>query len=180
VTDAQSTFAGKADELRHSFDRSFSLPSLPDNAPTEDFLAIGVGAQAVALRLSEVAGLFAGRKVTRIPSRAAALLGIAGFRGTILPVYDLGLLLGRPALETRRWLVITSDASVALAFDSFHGHLRISKEAVLSHENNGPAGHAREYLRVEGIVRPIAHLPSILDAITAEARDTSTREERSK
>jgi purine-binding chemotaxis protein CheW len=177
MTDAQSTFAGRAAELRLAFDRSFALPPRPDNTPTEDFLAIGVSGQAVALRLSDVAGLFADRKVTRIPGRAAALLGIAGFRGTILPVYDLGLLLGRPAVEARRWLVIVSEAPVALAFGSYHGHLRISKEAVLSHENSGPAGLARDYLRVDGIVRSVVHLPSVIDVIKAQARATAPREE---
>jgi purine-binding chemotaxis protein CheW len=163
--------------MRRAFDRAFALPSQRDDTPTEDFLAIGVDEQAIALRLSDVTGLFTGRKIMRLPSQAPALLGIAGFRGGILPVYDLGMLLGRPAAESPRWLVIAKGAAVALAFDGFHGHRRISKAAILAHEDAGRAGYAREYLRSEGAVRPIVHLPSILDAIKAAAHDTVPGEE---
>jgi len=44
--------------------------------------------------MAEVSGLFADKKVTRLPSPVSELSGIAGLRGAVLPVYDLAMLLG--------------------------------------------------------------------------------------
>lgn len=164
--------------MRHAFDRGFALPSRADETPTEDFLAIGVDSHAIALRMSDVTGLFAGRRVIGLPAAAPAFLGIAGFRGAILPVYHLGILIGRAAAEPPRWLVIASGAPVALAFDAFDGHRRVAKEAVSAYADDGRAGHAQQYLRLEGIVRPVVHLPAILNAINAQTHGTAPGEEQ--
>src|SRR5882757_7001907 len=119
-----SRVAQRAQELRRDFDRSFADPPRADTAAQEDLLAIRLGAQGFAMRLSEIAGLFADKKVTRVPSANSALLGIAGFRGAIVPVYDLQTLLGHSDGQTPRWLVIAAAAPVALAFTTFESQLR--------------------------------------------------------
>ena len=101
LNDAPSRLAVRAEALRSAFDRSFAEPAHFDTTPMADLLAFHAGSQAYALHLSEIAGLFADKKITRLPGRTAALLGIAGFRGAIVPVYDLSALLGSPRRSRR-------------------------------------------------------------------------------
>jgi purine-binding chemotaxis protein CheW len=92
----------RAAAMRLAFDRSFAEPLRPATEAVENLLAIRIGTQAYALRLAEVAGLFADRKVTPVPGGDAALVGIAGFRGAIVPVYGLHtLLVAHPSARSR-------------------------------------------------------------------------------
>lgn len=159
----------RASELRLAFDRTFAQAPSLDTAAKEDLLAIRLGSSAYALRLAEVVGLFTGKKVTRVPSRAAGLLGIAGFRGTIMPVYDLETLLGYPPADSPRWLVITATAPVALAFAAFDGHLRVSREAIAPEQNTGQTRkYVRELVRTQDAVRAIVDLTSLLEMLTKQ------------
>ena len=178
MTAAAARLADRAEELRCAFDHSFAVPLQIDTTPTEDFLAIRVGSEACALRLPEIVGLFADKKITRVPGRAAALLGIAGFRGTVMPVYDLSTLLGYPAAKAPRWLVIASGAPVAFAFEAFDGHLRLSRDAIVRSEVEERARkYVNDVVRTEDVVRPIVDLPAILGAIkTQRPQSTPTKE----
>ena len=75
--------AERAAELRADFDRGFADAGARRCRAKHDLLAIRVGTEPCAMRLSEIAGLFADRKITRVPGSKAALLGIAGFRGAM-------------------------------------------------------------------------------------------------
>src|SRR5438105_10269949 len=102
--------AGRAAELRLAFDRGFGEPFEFDTTVRTDLLAIRVGAEACAIRVGEIAGLFVDRKITKVPGGDPALLGIAGFRGIILPVFSLQRLLARSGAAPPRWLVIAAAA----------------------------------------------------------------------
>jgi chemotaxis signal transduction protein len=154
--------ARRARELRLDFDRSFAAPPRSETVETTDFLAIRIGTEAAALRLSEIAGLYVDKEITRVPGTGVALIGIAGFRGTILPVYSLSGLLGLKVIETPRWLVVAAGASLALAFEGFEGHLRIDRASILPQQAVEGHFHAREYVRAHALVRPIIDLPSVL------------------
>jgi len=164
-----SGIAERAAELRVAFDRGFAEPAGVGRAVREALLSVRVDTQPFAIRLSEISGLFADKKVTPVPGSHVALLGIAGFRGAIVPVYDLRILLGHTAASstaTPRWLVIAAAAPVALAFEAFEGQLRVSQDAILPQPSRPEfRGYAREFLRTENFVGPIMHLPSVLDAI---------------
>jgi chemotaxis signal transduction protein len=169
MTTSDASAAGRADELRRAFDRSFAEPPSEHVARFEDFLAITVGGDAFAIRLGEVAGLFADKAITPVPSAVAELVGVAGFRGAIVPVYDLRALLGYRTSEPSRWLVLVAakGAPVALAFDHFEGQLRVPPEAVANDEKVGErAGRAREVIRVAGGTRSIVNISSVLEAVT--------------
>jgi chemotaxis signal transduction protein len=168
MTDSGSHLATRAAELRLAFDRVFAEPGRRDATAMENLLTFGVGSEPYALRLSDIAGLFADRKISRLPSGLAALLGFAGFRGAIVPVYDLHVLLGRPKTEAPRWLVVAAAAPVALAFETFEGHLRLSHEAIVSRAADDQSPRAvRDVASWERVVRPIVHMPSVLAAIGA-------------
>jgi purine-binding chemotaxis protein CheW len=166
ATDDLSRLASRARVLRAGFDRSFAEPARIDATVEESLLAVRVGDEVFAIRLAEIAGLHAGKKVTRVPGADPALLGIAGFRGAIRPVYSLAALLGLPARPSPRWLVITAAAPVALAFDVFEQHLRVAPDAIRPRDASAKdQPYVRDFLCGQQLVRPILHLPSILDAI---------------
>jgi chemotaxis signal transduction protein len=178
-----ATAAERVAEMRLSFDRSFVEAVHFDTTATEHLLAIRVGAQSCAIRLSEITGLFADKKITSVPGGGAALLGIAGFRGAMLPVYSLQALIGQPGdstgSRTPRWLVIAAAAPVALAFEAFEGQLRVLPDAILPRQSR-PAmnSFAREFVRTQHLVRPVMHLPSILDAIKTPRPEATPRKEQ--
>jgi chemotaxis signal transduction protein len=179
MSELASAVSGRAAELRLAFDQSFADPVGLDTATTQALLAIRVGAEPYAMRLSEIAGLFAGRKITHVPCRDAALLGIAGFRGAIVPVYSLAVLLGHSSAPTPRWLVIAAAAPVAVAFESFEGQLLVSADAILVAQSRGEMrGCVREFVRTQKFSGPIMHLPSVLDAIKTRRGEAAPTQER--
>jgi len=159
----------RAIALRAEFDRSFAAVPDPTTSAVENLLAIGVGEEQYLLRLSAVSELHAGKTVTWLPSPVPELLGIAGFRGTVLPVYDLAMLLGKPKAAAPRWVVVAKDAHVALAFEAFIGFVRARSEAIVPNTHDAAARQIREMLSGE-IVRPIVHLAAILEPLLARGR----------
>lgn len=167
MIEADVHISDRAAELRRAFDRSFVEVQHFQSVATEDFLSVNVGGDPYVLRLGEVAGLFADKKVTRLPSGVAELSGVAGFRGAIVPVYDLAALLRYPASQSARWMVIAAEAPVALAFDSFDGHCRFATDAVAARDGVDSGGHLDKIVRASDFVRPIVNIPSIVAAIRA-------------
>jgi purine-binding chemotaxis protein CheW len=159
-----------AERLRQEFDRAFAQPLGAVEEAWDTLLAIRVREDPFALRLSEIAGLFVDRPVTPIPTPFPDLLGVTGFRGTVIPVFDLGALLGYPAAAAPRWLTLSAGASpVALAFDGFEGTQRIVDAPEQDIPRSGSDGAGRHVRGVAhaggGRPRPVVDIPSILDAI---------------
>ena len=100
MTAAGSGLAERAEEMRADFDRGFAAARRVDIAAKHDLIAIRVGTEPFAIRLTEVSGLFADRKITRVPGSHNALLGIAGFRGALVPVYGLRALLRQSGTQS--------------------------------------------------------------------------------
>lgn len=160
----------RAAALRQAFDCSFAAAPEVARAATEAFLAIGAGNDLYALRLAEIAGLFADKKIAPLPSESTDLLGLTSFRGALIPVYDLRTLLGYSAAATSvpRWLVlVAAKTPVGVAFDSFEGYLDLPPEALAqeSHPNTARP-YVKEIAHVNDSVRAVIHLPLILEAIT--------------
>jgi chemotaxis signal transduction protein len=169
-TEAMSA-TDRAAELRRAFDLSFAEPPRAGVAAAEDFLAVRLGASPYALRVREISGLVADLKIAPVPTIVPALLGIGGFRGAILPVYDLRALLGHPADTKPRWLAIAAAASVGLAFDAFEGQLRVHHEAMVPDgRGDTTMRHVREVVQLEGLAWPLVSVASVLEAITRRVR----------
>lgn len=173
MSEAINRWTRRAAELRQEFDRGFAEPARPAAERTSDFLAIRIGGEACALRLAEIASLHADKQITPLPESDAALLGIAGFRGVILPVYSLPGLLGRPAAGALRWLVVAAATPLALGFDGFEGHLRVAPDAVLPQQGTDPRFAAREHVRAGATIRPVIDLAALLAAIIKEKPQTA-------
>ncbi|MEN3306411.1 MAG: hypothetical protein V7603_2613 [Micromonosporaceae bacterium] len=122
--------AGRLADLRDGFDRSFSEPPRQPPGRT-DLLAIRVADLGYAVRLSTITGLWADRPTTPLPGPVPDLVGLASFRGTVVPVYDLAALLGHAGHATIRWLMLATDTPpLALGFGAVDGHLQVPATAV--------------------------------------------------
>ena len=158
-----------ATALRRLFDASFAAPAASMSERLEDLLAIRVGSDPYALRTSEIAGLHVGVKIVPVPSPVAQLLGIAAIRGIMAPIYDLAALLRYPPAANPRWFIIARGPQpVGFAFETFESHLQVSQSSLANDdgENAGsgaPKQHTRGTLRAAGALRPIIHLPSVLE-----------------
>jgi len=127
-----------------------------------------------------VAALHHERKIVRLPNRGPELLGIAGFRGTMAPVYDLGAWLGYPRAPSATWLVIARGKAPSVwRSSSSEAHVRVAEESISSEDNEKSARHhVRGAVRAEQALRPIIHIASILDAI-ARLADADGRRRKS-
>jgi purine-binding chemotaxis protein CheW len=168
-----------APELRQEFDALFARAPQPKSGDFEDFLIIGLGGTAYAVRMTDTSGLFRNKKITPLPSPMPGLMGIAGFRGAVVPVYNLGVLMGR-ANATSEWLFLTR-SNVAFAFDELDAYTRISHDAIFpasaSIHGEAPGAHVGEAVRIDGTIRPIANLASILASIRAQLRPGVSKKE---
>ena len=125
-----------------------------------------------AIRVTEITGLANNRKTVAIPSPIPELLGIAGIRGGLVPIYSLVALLGYARDATpARWLALCgNEDQVGLGFSELEGYLRVPAAQIyaVSQENiNG--GHVKDVARVDGLVRPVVSMPSVVEIIRRRA-----------
>ena len=177
MNDAALPLAPRAVELRRNFDRSFAEPPRSRQTAALDLLAIRLAGEPYALHLAAVSGLFVDKKLTRLPQAPTEFLGIAGFRGSVVPVYDLRVLLGCVAGAAPRWLIVAAGGPVALAFDGFDGHLRLPQECIARQVRVDAARpHVHELAQVADVPRHIVDLASVLTAIRAAAHQDVPRQ----
>jgi purine-binding chemotaxis protein CheW len=160
-------------QLRAGFDLAFSRPPREHEERFVELLAIRVAGRPHAVRLSQTCGLYCDRPVTPLPGPVPALLGLAGFSGTIMPVYDLAALIGiraaiaGPAGAVPRWLVATAGTPpVALAFEQLDGHVRVPEEAIVTEtEAHGRVRCLLGMVPLPDGTRPIIDVPSVRAAV---------------
>jgi purine-binding chemotaxis protein CheW len=124
------TNAKGAAAMRHEFDHAFTRPQ--DAAPDDEVLiGVDVAGARHAIRLTDIAGVLADRTIVAIPSSSPDVVGIVGFRGDILPVFDLAALLGYPRAPRSRWLAVAKGGDAAFAFGHLISHLRVPSASVV-------------------------------------------------
>jgi chemotaxis signal transduction protein len=131
--------AGQADvfdveRLRREFDATFALPRGEGTRADADYLLIRAGGKPYAIALAEVGGVLADVAVTRVPSPVTGLLGIAGLRGEIVPVFELAALIGGTGTpEPGRWILLRAGAApIGFSFGVLEGHVRRRREELLA------------------------------------------------
>jgi chemotaxis signal transduction protein len=161
----------RVERLRGDFDQSFAQPARRHDVEHVELLAIRAGGRPYALRLSQTSGLHPDRPVTPLPGPLPSLLGLAGFAGTVVPVYDLASLLGHPVAGRPRWLVLAGGSPpLALAFHDLDGHIRVSADAIVGEvAGDGRRGSIRGMVTLPGGTRPIVDLPATRAAVHALA-----------
>ena len=167
MTEVRADAVNRARELRRAFDQTFAEVPPPVTQDVTNLLGIRVGGDPFAIRLGEVAGLFADRKIVPLPSPVPELLGVAGFRSGLIPIYSLRGFLGYPsASEIPRWLILAGSGHlVGLAFDQFDVHLRVRRSELTKIQGGASRAHIRKAAgRAEGL-RAIISIDSVVERI---------------
>ncbi len=152
--------------LRRDFDRSFAVPPECERADGERLIAVTIAGHPHALRLSEVTGLLAGRRIVPLPSSVSSFLGIAGYRSLIIPVFDVAVLLGYPPASEPRWIALagTSELPIGLAFEHFEAQIRMT--------GNFGDGAVRDGAVVRSILSIAALLAALPQTSTPAPKET--------
>jgi purine-binding chemotaxis protein CheW len=171
--------SSRAADLARAFDSSFANPVRTVGDDCDDFLAIRTGGDSYAVRLRDVVGLTADRKIVPLPTSQPALLGIAGLRGGVVPVYSLATLLGSsaPSGEAPRWmLLVGAGALLGFAFDQFDGQVRVPRSDVSS----GGETTTYESARIGDAWRGIADVVALAETIRARLPENETNHGKEK
>jgi chemotaxis signal transduction protein len=161
----------RLEDLRRAFDASFALPPAPRDDDLVDLLAVTADSEALAVPLVAMGGLAADRTVTPLPGSPPDLIGVAGLRGHLVPVYDLARLLdpgrARVADTTVRWMVLAAGTpTFAVAVDRIDGHLRVTRDAIADPAAGAHAATGAVVRTSDG-QRPVVDLTTIRTRVTA-------------
>lgn len=166
MTDVPMEATATAGRLREEFDRSFAAPFAVTGIDVEPILAVRLKGDLYGLRVGEIDGVVRAAPIVPIRADSPGLLGLAGYRGSILPVYDLGALLSyEEAREAPRWLFVCGKGDpIALAVHEFAGHVTVPATAF--HAPHGsPRRHVERFARIGEAVGAIVSVPSIVRGI---------------
>jgi len=165
-----------ATELRRLFDRSFAEPAVRADARTVDLMLVTVGGRPWALRITDVSGLLADRAPLWLPTSMPGLLGLVTVRQTLVPVYDLRVVMDLPgAAGPLPWIAVVGENRLGLAFDEYRGHVRIPQEAVIPIGDGGQGGFAGGIVHVDGIARSLVAVAAVVDRIETGCRTHKER-----
>jgi len=120
-------------------------------------------------------------KIVPVPGAAPELLGLAGIRGGVVPVFSLASILGEPSSSDQdRWMLLCGTPEpIAIAFSQFDGHLRLPASSL--HPDASAESTRRFVSQVAsgaGDVRSIISIPIVLAAIRSRAaRNPPSREQ---
>jgi chemotaxis signal transduction protein len=181
VTQSADGLERRLYELRRAFDASFEEPARSQELEQEDLLAIQVDSSRFAVRVSELSGVHAFRKVVPLPGALTGLLGLVGIRGRLVAAYRLADLISPGSAEGRpKWLLLCrGDNQVGLAIDGLEAYLRVPRADIHPVQGEEALGeHVRDVVQCDGIMRGVLSVQSILAAIARRARGTSNGRSR--
>jgi chemotaxis signal transduction protein len=166
-------------EIRRSFDESFAAPARSHEEERRSALAIRAGDGRFAVRVEDLAGVEACRKIVKLPGSLPGLLGVAGIRGRLLAAYDLGALLGQPSRELGkeraplRWILVSfADRGIGLLVEEIEAFVRVAA-ADFKPMDHGPAGgHFLGVLRQGERSRGVVDVASIAAAVARRAEES--------
>jgi len=167
--------AGRAAEMRREFDRAFAEPLRRDSAEGgQDMLALRAGNDACVIPLSAVRGLLARPTIVAMPGPLPELLGLAGLRGALIPVFSLAALQGQPLPgDPPAWmLLIEAEGLVGLAFEELLGHISLGRAEIAARpSSDGRAGLAElpQAARVGPSLRAMIDVPSLVAGLRRRA-----------
>jgi len=170
VSDFPLSASDRVAELRRAFDESFAAPLSSGREEADDLLCFRIRGDSYALRICEIAGIAPAGRVVPLPSRSSGLLGIAGHRGSLMPVYSLAELLGYgPGRETPRWMAfVHARDPLALALGDLEGFQRVPRRD-LHVPGREPSKHVDQFARSGPVVRAILKVASIVTAVSEGA-----------
>ncbi len=130
-----------------------------------EMLAFRIGAEEYVVRIEQVREVLKIRDVTPIPHSEGHIMGVTSLRGRMLPIVDLGRLLGLTAGtrdEKSRIVVVSSDEEdTGLLVDRVTGVVRIAQDSVRPAPETLAHGAEAEFIK--GIARKDEKLYILLD-----------------
>lgn len=162
--------------LRASFARAFAEPPMPEPA-CEDLVTIGVGGGRFALRVAELRALERRRAIVPLPTGLPGSLGLTTLRGRVVPVYDLGAIVGHPGGEVAWLAFVERPEAVALGFASFDGFARVPCEA-FTRDTSQARPVVPELVRLDAVTRGVLDLRAAVNWISLRAGEARARKER--
>lgn len=167
---------GGVARLKREFDEAFAKPPAT-RATHESFLGLGLRGDPYALRIGQIEGIVAERRIVPLPTAVSAFAGLMAHRGVLVPVYDLGMLLGYAAASTLPWIatVRASETLVGFGFDRFDGHYRV----VAAEPTPGDRSSSGHLSFVPGLPagRPVIDSHSLLDSVLRLETKESRKEQ---
>jgi hypothetical protein len=141
----------KHDELREAFDRGFAEPFPPPRRDVLAVIALTIAGVGYAIRLQQIASIHVNVRIGAVPSKARGLVGLATIRNVIVPVHDLGVLLGHRMVPVAgRWVIVgVGNAPRAWSFEILDGQLRIEPPSGGSSGLVEIAGRSRRVIDLE-------------------------------
>lgn len=151
-------------QLRQQFDSSFEqAPAKLENY--EDVLFILANEQLYALLVRDIQGLAKIERMTPLPSAAEGFAGLVAWRGEVVPVFDLGALLGLARSQRKlEWMVRVEapECAVGLAFGNIEGYSRTPTSGVEKLPSESPVmrtiqshGQSVGLINIEGLLTKI-------------------------
>jgi len=137
-----------ARRLRAEFDGSFASAPVQTQQAAHEFVLVQCGGRACGLQVQDLRGLERVGSIVAVPSSAAALVGLATLRGTVVPVFSIATLLGLAVPDETREdddLVALVDVLsaggkaeregeiIALTFERVHKFVRVATAQVYCH-----------------------------------------------
>jgi purine-binding chemotaxis protein CheW len=157
-------------DLRQEFDGAFAAPLPGAGEGRESLISLRAAGEGLAVRTMHITGLAKRRRIVPVPSTVPGLLGIMGFRGALLPAYDLAALLGLQAAAGGAWLLLANPESpIGLVFDEFEGQVEIEPAGLYESEAPRSRRHLRTMARVGTGHRAVIDIPGILAQIRKTA-----------
>jgi purine-binding chemotaxis protein CheW len=162
-------------EMRRAFDGAFALPRAARATDVEQAVIVQAGAQLLACRIHEVTRFESDRKVIPLAG-LPGLVGVAGIRGKLVPVYDLATVIGAPAAGATRWLALCGEGeTIGLAFSRIDRFVRVPREDVYAIDEAAATSHVRQLLRAGTTAYHVLDVGSVLSAIRARSAGEAAR-----
>lgn len=156
-------------ELRRAFDQTFAARPAEASRGHVDLLALRVGGDPYVVFLRDVSGILRAPRIASVPGAPADVIGVAGVRGSVVPVFALASLLGQTVQEPPRWLLTCDiDEPLAFAVAAIDGYLQLPDSRL-----HTPADHAEERPHVSQVaetdagIRPVINIAHIVAGIRA-------------
>lgn len=161
----------RLDAMRRAFDQSYAVPPAGESASLERMIMIRLGGEPFVMRAGQITGLAKANRIVPLPSRIPEMLGLAGIRGTLVPVFDLaGILQLKSRTSTPSWLALVNcEVCIALGFDEFNGQEELTPASLYADESHIPRRHVQLLARIGSSVQPVIDVPSILEVIRKNA-----------
>jgi len=173
-------------QLRAEFDQSFTLAPAEPATDEREFVIVKAGGTSFALPVTGLSGIERQKVIVPVPSKLPALLGLAGVRNGIVPVFSLAKVLGivDSGLREEELIAlikvtdtdgsnISAEQLVGLAFDEVVQFARVSGLQIFAGSSSQDTT-----LEYEEQLHTIVDLPTLIAQLTSSAPSRSAADQK--